>query len=201
MHFNKNSFLSNLGGMLGGLFGHTDKPYKSGADTYKHYMDQSTGVQQPFYDAGKGALNDYQNWLQNQKDPTKFINDLMGGYSESPYAHYQQQQSINAAQNAGSASGLLGSTPLMEQIQQNASNISSKDMNQWLQNVLGINKQYGEGQNNLVNGGRDAANHLTDTYNNAGRDLGQATYSENAGKNNDFWNTISGGLGLIGSFL
>ena len=80
-------------------------------------------------------MHDYQDWLQTQKDPSKFINDQMANYQESPYAHYLQQQSMRAGQNAASASGLSGSTPLMQQMQQNSGQIASGDMNQWLQNV------------------------------------------------------------------
>ena len=95
----------------------------------------------------------------------------------------------------------MGSTPLMQQLQQNAGNIASQDQNQWLQNVLGINTQYGQGQQNLMTGGQNAANSLTNMYNQMGQNMGQAAYGKEAGKKQDFWNTIGGGLGMIGSFL
>lgn len=193
MAFNAGMFGSGLGGLLGGLFGHSDKPY----DAYDKWQQQAQNTQQPYQNAGTGALGNYQEWLNSQKDPTAFINKIMGNYQQSPYAKYLQQQSLNAGQNAASASGLTGSTPLFQQLEQNAGNISSQDMNQWLQNVLGINTQYGQGQQNLINGGQNAANSLTNIFNNRG----EAAYGREAGKNQDFWNTIGGGIGLIGSFL
>lgn len=201
MAFDANMFGSGLGGFLGGLFGDSGSSYDKAMQEYQKYMNMAQGTQQPYLDAGKGAIGDYQKWLEGQKDPSGFINKLMGDYSESPYAHNLQQQSLNAGQNAASASGLMGSTPLMQQLQQNSGQIASADQNQWLQNVLGINTQYGQGQNNLMTGGQNAANSLTNMYNQMGQNMGQAAYGKDAGKKQDFWNTIGGGLGMIGSFL
>ncbi len=201
MAFDSEMFGSGLGGFLGGIFGDSGKPYDKAMEQYQQWANKAQGTQQPYLDAGTGAIGDYQKWLQGQQDPSKFINDQMGKYQESPYARYMQQQSMNAGQNAASASGLMGSTPLMQQLQQNAGNIASQDQNQWLQNVLGINTQYGQGQQNLMTGGQNAANSLTNMYNQMGQNMGQAAYGKEAGKKQDFWNTIGGGLGMIGSFL
>lgn len=199
--FDPQGFGSGLGGLLGGLFGDSGKPYDKAMEQYQQFANKAQGTQQPYLNAGQGAIGDYQQWLQGQKDPSGFINNLMSGYSESPYAKYMQQQSLNAGQNAASASGLMGSTPLMQQLQQNAGNIASEDQNKWLQNVLGINSQYGQGQQNLMTGGQNSANALTNMYQNLGNQMGQAAYGKEAGKQQDFWNTIGGGLGMIGSFL
>ena len=90
---------------------------------------------------------------------------------------------------------------MMQQMQQNASNIASQDMNQWLQNVLGINTQYGQGQNNLMQGGQNAANSLANLYNQMGQNMGSAAYGKESGNQNDFWNMLGGGLQTLGSFL
>jgi hypothetical protein len=201
MAFDSGMFGSGLGGFLGGMFGDSGKPYDKATEQYNKYMNMGQGVQQPYLDAGKQGLGNYQDWLDKQKDPTKFINDLMGNYKESDYAHGLQQQAMNAGNNAASASGMMGSSALMLQQQQNAGQIASGDMNQWLQNVLGINTQYGEGQKDLKNGGQNSANALTDMYNNMGGKMGEAAYGKEAGKKNDFWNTIGGGIGMLGSFL
>jgi hypothetical protein len=201
MAFDSSMFGSGLGGFLGGMFGDSGKPYDAAMDQYQQWANKSQGTQQPYLDAGTGAIGDYQSWLKGQQDPSGFINNLMGQYQESPYAKYLQQQSMNAGQNAASASGLMGSTPLMQQLQQNAGNIASQDQNQWLQNVLGINTQYGQGQQNLMSGGQNAANSLTNMYNQMGQNMGQAAYGKEAGKKQDFWNTLGGIGSMIGSFL
>jgi hypothetical protein len=190
-----------FGGILGGMFGHSDKPYETAGQQYQQYGNMGRQTQMPFYQAGQQAIPAYQNWLQSQSNPSEFINSLMGNYQESPYARYLQQQSMRAGQNMASANGLSGSTPFMQQMQQNAANISSQDMNQWLQNVLGINTQYGQGQQNLMTGGQNAANSLTNLYGNLGNQMAEAEYGREAGRNQDRFN-LFGGLGsLIGMFL
>ena len=201
MAFDSNMFGSGLGGLLGGLFGDSGKPYEDAMKQYQEWAQKSQGTQQPYLNAGTGAIGDYQKWLQSQQDPSKFINDQMKNYQTSDYAQNLQQQAMNSGQNAASASGLMGSTPMMQEMQKNAGNIASADQNQWLQNVLGINTQYGQGQQNLMTGGQNAANSLTNMYNQMGQNMGQAAYGQTAGKQQDFWNTIGGGLGMIGSFL
>jgi len=201
MPFDPQMFGGGLGGFLGGLFGNSGKPYDKAMEQYQQWANKSQQALQPYQQAGQGGLADYQKWLQGQQDPSGFINNLMGGYQQSPYAQNLQQQSMNAGQNAASASGLTGSTPLMQQLQQNAGNIANQDQNQWLQNVLGINTQYGQGQQNLMQGGQNAANALSNIYNQMGQNMGQAAYGKQAGNQQDFWNTIGGGLGMFGSFL
>ncbi len=187
-----------LGGILGGMFGQSSKPYDKAMEQYQKYGNMAAGAQQPYASAGQGAIGDYQKWLQGQKDPTAFINNAMNGYQESPYAKYQQQQAMNAGTNFGSANGLSGSTPLLQQMQQNAGGIASADQNQWLQNVLGINTQYGQGQQNLMQGGQGAANQLSNIFGNMGTQMGEGAYGKQAGKNQDFWNMIGGVGSLFG---
>lgn len=201
MAFDPQMFQGGMGGFLGGLFGDSGAPYDKAMQQYQQWGNKAAGTQQPYLNAGEGAIGDYQKWLKGQQDPSGFVNNLMGQYQESPYAHYLQQQSMRAGQNAASASGLMGSTPMMQQLQQNSGNIANQDQNQWLQNVLGINTQYGQGQQNLMQGGQTAANSLTNLYNKMGQQMGEAAYGKESGKNQDFWNTIGGGLGMIGSFF
>lgn len=199
--FDQQMFGSGLGGIFGGLFGNSSKPYDSEMQQYQKWMQQAQQAQQPYADVGKGAIGDYQKWLQSQQDPSKFINEQMKNYQESPYTNYLQQQAQNAGNNAASASGLMGSTPFMQQQQQNAGNIAQQGMNDWLQNVLGINAQYGQGQQNLMTSGQNAANKFTDIYNQMGQNMGQASYNKEASKQNNLWNTLGGVGSLIGSFL
>ncbi len=191
-----------IGSILSGLFNDSSAPYQASMDQLQKYLDQAKQFQTPFYEAGTSAIPQYQKYLQGMENPSKFINDLMGQYHESPYANYLQQQSRRGAINQASASGLIGSTPLAQQMQQNASNISSGDMNNWLQNVLGINDRYGAGLNRLMGGGQSSANALTDLLSQYGKAMSESAYGRAAGENADTSN-ILGGLGslLTGAFL
>ncbi len=194
--FNPQMMAGGFGGLLGGLFGDSGAPYGKAMDQYEHWANKAQQVQNPFYNAGTGAIGNYQDWLKGMKDPSQFMNNLMGKYQASPYSQYLQQQAQRGGQNAASASGMMGSTPMMEQMQQNSSNIASGDINKWLQNVLGINSQYGQGQQNLIQGGQNAANALTNMYGQMGQQMGEAAYGKEAGGQQDMWNTI-GGLGSL----
>lgn len=181
-----------------GLFGNSGAPYDQAQKQYQHFTQNAENNQNPFINMGHNAIPQYQDWLNGQKDPTKFINGIMGNYQESPYAKYQQQQGMRAAQNAGSASGMTGSTPLMQAAQQNAQNISSGDMNNWLQNVLHINTQYGQGLNNEIGHGQDSANNMNNFYGQMGQNMGGAAYGKQAGQNQDWSNMIGGIAKLFG---
>lgn len=193
----QNPIIGGANQFLGGMFGNSGAPYGDAMKQYQQWNDKATGVQNPFLQAGQGAMGHYQDWLGGMQDPSKFMNNLMGQYQESPFAKYQQQQGMRAAQNMGSASGLTGSTPLMQQAQQNAQNISSGDMNSWLQNVLGINSQYGAGQQDLMHQGAGAANALSGLYSGMGTNMGEAAFGKRAGQNQDTSNMIGGGLRFL----
>lgn len=190
-----------IGGLLGGLFGDSGAPYDKAMEQYKQWNQKGENAQNPFYNAGVQGMGNYQDWLQGMKDPAQFMNNLQGQYKASPYSQYLQGQSMRAGQNAASASGLMGSTPLAEQMQQNASNIASGDMNNWLQNVLGINTQYGQGQQNMTQMGQNSANALTNMYSQMGQNMGQAAYGKEAGKQQDLANMLGGGASLAMMFL
>lgn len=201
--------LGGLGGFLGSMFGDSGAPYDDAMKQYQDWANKAQNVQNPYLQAGQGAIGNYQDWLSGQKDPSKFINNLMGQYQQSPWAKYSQQQGMRAATNAASMGGLsngmggagIGSTPFMQQAQQNAQNISSEDMQNWLGKVLGINTQYGQGNQFLMGQGANAANSLTGMYGDMGRQMGEQAYNKGAAGQNDMWNMLGGGLQIAGMFL
>jgi len=174
------NFGEDLSAIFGGLFGNSGSPYEDAMNEYKKWINQGQQMQNPFWQAGVGGIGDFQDWLKGMKDPSKFINDLMGKYQESPWAKYAQDAAMRGAQNMGSATGLTGSTPLAQFAQQNAKDISSADMQNWLKNVLGINTEYGAGQSKLMDTGQNAANSLTNMFSNAGDWMGHAAYGKGA---------------------
>lgn len=189
---------SGLAGILGGLTGNSGAPYEAAEKELGDFYNRGRDIQNPFYNAGKNALGPFQDWLNGMKNPSDFINNLMGKYQESPWAKFQQQQSIRSAGNMGSATGLTGSTPLAQFEQQNARDISSQDMNQWLQNVLGINTQYGAGEQNLISGGQNSANALTNMNSDFGKLIAEMQYGKKAGENADRSNIWGGVFNLFG---
>lgn len=187
---------NNFANIIGGLFGNAGKPYEDAADEMRNYLPQAQSYLNPFLQAGHGAIPQFQEWLKGMKDPSGFINNLMGKYEESPFAKFQQEQSMRSAQNMGSATGLTGSTPLTQFAQQNARDISSQDMNGWLQNVLGINTQYGQGQMGLMNQGMNAGNSLTSLMSDFMNNMGGLKFGQGAAENGQ-WGNLIGGIGKL----
>jgi hypothetical protein len=181
-------------GLLQGLFNNNKNPYSEGFNATKPYFNSAVGYQNPFVQQGQEANTKYNSWLDSMQDPSKFINNLMGGYQESPWAKVLQQNANRAGTNEASASGLTGSTPFAQQLQQNATQISSADMQNWLSNVLGINTQYGAGENSQVERGQHASDILSQLFSNQG-DLAGGSAAAGANWNNQqengIWSNIS----------
>lgn len=189
--------VGGLGELLSSLFTNPSAPYQAGMNQLQQYLQQMQGLQQPYMQAGQQGITGMQNMLGNMSNPSQFINNLMGQYQQSPTAQYQQQQAMRAAQNMGSASGLTGSTPLQLQAQQNASNISSQDMQNWLGNVLGINSQAMQGYGNMMNVGQNATNNLTTQMGNYGTDMGQLAFGQQYAQNQNTGQGIQGLLNFM----
>ncbi len=187
-----------LPGFLQGIFGDSGAPGKAAGEAYQPWLNKGIAQQNPFYNAGTAAIPNFQNWLQGQKDPAAFINMLMQQYQQSPMAKYEQNQAVRLGQNAASAGGLSGSTPFAQQLQQNAQNISSTDIQSWLQNVLGINAQYGAGEGALMSGGQHSADVNSQLYGNAADYMGGAAYNQKAGENYDQSQLFGGIAKLFG---
>lgn len=195
--FQQPQFYGSTGSILSGAFGNSDKPYSDAGNKYEEYGNKAIDVQNPFYQAGLRGLSGYEDWLSGMKDPADFINNLMGGYSESAYAKNLTQQAMRAGTNAASASGLTGSTPFAMQMEQTAGGIASQDMDKWLKQVLGINSQYGAGERSLAGMGQHSADQMSRIYNDMGRFLAEMQYGEGAANNRDRGNLIGGGLSLL----
>lgn len=187
------NFWGGVPGVLQGLFGDSGKPYEKANEAYQPYYTEAKGYQEPYLKAGNTAIGDFQGWLSGQKDPSQFINHLMSMYQESPHATYLKQQAERAGTNAASAGGLIGSSPYAQQLQQNAANISSEDLNGWLQKVLGINTNYGAGQQYLMGQGANSANSLSKLANEFGQFNAATAYGQEAGKQQDK-NALWGGI-------
>jgi hypothetical protein len=187
------SFFSGLPGFLQGMFGNSGEPYKKAGEAYLPYYNKAQGYQNPFFNSGQRGIPEYEDWVNKMKDPGGFMNNMMSQYQQSPWAKYLQQQSTRAGINAASMGGLpngvggagIGSTPFLQQAQQNSANISSQDMNNWLKNAFHINDEYGAGLNNQVGWGQHAADQSSKLASDAGDYMGGAAYGQQYGQQQD----------------
>lgn len=199
--FNLSNLMGPMGTFLGGAFGNAGAPYAAAGNSYNQYANEGANALQPYNQAGEGAIPNYENWAAKMQDPSDFINNLMNKYQQSPWAKFMQQQGVRQAQNAGSAEGMVGSSPYNLQVEQNAENISSQDLQNWLGKTLGINQQYGNAQQNLMNTGVQSANALSQLYQNEANMNAQTAYGNQAGQNQDSNDMFSGALGVLSAFL
>ena len=176
-------FGNSLAEIFSGLFGHSNRPYDEAMKQFQQYLN-------PFFNAGKGAVGDYQNWLSGMKDPQAFYKNVMSNYQQSPMAKQALDQAMNAGNNAASAAGLVGSTPMTQFAQQTAKDISSQDMDKYFQNMFGINNQYGGGLQNLMSGGQNAGNMLAQL-------MGQGAFGSQMGRQQDMSNLFGGLFSLL----
>jgi len=78
---------------------------------------------------------EYERMAHN---PTDFMNALMRGYNPSEGYRFKQQQMLDAMRNSASSGGFAG-TPFNQQQQaETVQGLLGEDMQQYLQNILGI---------------------------------------------------------------
>lgn len=194
----KNQFGGGLGSFLNGIFNDPRKAYAEAQRAYDPWMDRASGAYNPFYEEGQKGMGKYEDWLGSMENPWEFINNAMGKYQESPYAKYLQDYAQKAGTNAASASGLTGSTPFAQQMQQNAANISSQDMQNWLNQVLGINSQYGKGWGDIMNQGFNAAQGMANVFGQRAGDEAKMAYGKEAAGQSRTGNIVGGLLQMFG---
>lgn len=233
-----------IGNLATGLVNNSGDPYRAANNEYKKYFDKAQAPQNPFYNTGINASNSLNNSLNSMSNPndfmrnltsgygsnpsysesnrmanpTQYFDNIMGGYKQSPFAKFRTQQSIRAANNAASAGGLIGSTPLAQANADYAGNIASEDMNNYLAQILGINQQYQgnlnnyignslnsnaqylNGEQSLAQGGQHSADIMSQLYGKQGELMGEGSLGAEYGDEQDTAN-ILGGIGSIASMF
>lgn len=187
-----------LGSIFGNIFNDPRHPYSEAQRAYGPWMDRASNAYNPFYKAGTDAIGKFQGGLDQMANPSDFINKLMGNYKESDYSKYLQDQAGKAGINAASASGMIGSTPFAQQMQQNAAGIASQDMNQWLQNVLGINRDYLSGYGDLMHQGFNAATGQSNIFGQRAGDEGNLAYAKERAANERGKGILGGLFSMFG---
>ncbi|RTL14557.1 MAG: hypothetical protein EKK56_00950 [Flavobacteriaceae bacterium] len=87
-----------------------------------------------YFGQGQDNLNPF---IQQGSDPSKTIGDWMSGYNQSPYAKLMTKQGQDAINNAAAISGQLGGYQNKTQDAQLATDIGNKDLQNYLQNIMG----------------------------------------------------------------
>jgi hypothetical protein len=188
---------------FGNLFGG-----KNPADTAMPYLNQIPGqtspYMQPYFDAGKGALNPLQDqYSQLLNDPGGHMNKIGESYQQSPGFKFALEQALTAAQHSSNAGGMAG-TPTDQFNQMGvATGLANQDYNNWMTNALGQYNKGLSGEQGLAQMGQTAGQNLADMIAQTLAQQGNLEFQGQAQQNqnkNDMWGNIFKGAGALSAF-
>jgi len=196
--------------MLSKLFGGGGDNSPSGAA--QPYTSQIPGVAHEGYDrsigrgrtADAGLDNEYTSMMN---DPQAFMNHIMENYKPSEGYQTQKNELMNTMGNTSAAGGIAG-TPMDQQNQaQGVQGLLSKDMQEYLANIMGIHDKGVAGEQGVSDRGYDAQGRLTDTLGNSLNQQGGMAFQEQQQQNKDanerqnsMWSIFGKALGAGGGF-
>lgn len=135
------------------------------ADANK-YLSQIPNVGKQYYnpyiEEGKGAGNLLKGEYGKLMMPTSFIDDLMKNYSLSKGAQYERNELGRGIGATAAAGGFAGTPEHQKSYADMADKIMSRDMQQYLQNALGVYGMGLSGQQDIYNKGYNASSSLAD---------------------------------------
>jgi hypothetical protein len=190
-------FLGGLGSLWGGAQGHGGDQGAAFNQQLQGMIGQGSQGYMPFLQAGQGAINPFQQQLQGMQNPGQYMNNVMSGYQESPWAKFQTGESQRAANAAAAAGGLTGSTVHQNAAADYARNIASQDQQQYFQNHQGVNHEYLSGLAQLLGLGGQAASGIGNLYGQGAQASAQAMANQQQGKQEDKSNVMGGFLGML----
>jgi hypothetical protein len=194
-----------IGGLLGGAGRGAGRPAEGAANFANAFLQEIPGRAHeqldPFINQGRGAdeilNNEYARLLQNRpeysrmgEDPTGYLNELLGQYQPSAGYQYRKNNLLQGAGATAAAGGFRGTKGDVRNQSELVNALMSGDIQEYLQNVLGIQK-YGQeamerqhaaglgGYQNMAGRGFEAAGSLADIL---GGNLGQQAGLQFAGR-------------------
>lgn len=150
-----------------------EESLRQGLNELKKYGLEGANFLNPYATAGEGQIGALQRAIASMINPGQYYNQIMSNYQESPAAKMQQEVGTNNALNAASASGMLGSSDLLNDINQQSQNISNQDMQQYFNNMMGINTQGLNMAQHMYDAGYGADAQKASIYNNLARAIAQ----------------------------
>jgi hypothetical protein len=140
---------------------------------------------------GENAYNAMNPGLTEMAtDPTAFLEALMQHYQPSGGYQLKLDEMSKAAGNTAAAGGMRGSLNDIKDQSRLTEMLMSDDMQQWLQNVLGIQGAGMSGLNSFYNAGNNAAGQIYNTGNNAAGQIYNTGYDATKSLSSDLSNIL-----------
>lgn len=162
---------------------------------------QAIGYVSPYQQIGTQATGDLYSHLQGMQDPQGYLSKILGGYTESPWAKTEAKAGTDALMNQQAALGLTGSGQEAKDVMSFNQGLASKDMQNYLNNILGINQSYLGGMRGLSGMGLQAGMGMGREQMQGAEDVAEmqaakAKADAEAAKNKQsWWGAALGGLG------
>jgi hypothetical protein len=175
-------------GILDSIFG--KKGGSNPASAASPYLNQIPGMgatnYSPYINSGlQSGANAKTAYDLMTSDPTGFLDMLMKNYKTSEGYNFEKDLLTKELGNTAAAGGIAG-TPY-DQLNQGTAvqGLLSKDMQQYLSNVLGIHKTGLEGETGIANRGFEASKALTDLIGGSLNQQGGLAFNNAQQKNSD----------------
>lgn len=179
-------------------FLHPEDAFKDAAVPLEKNFNETKRNLTPFVNQGQQQFSGLNSAAQQLLNPQELMNKWTSGYETSPYAQRLKEMSMGSGLDAASSMGLMGSSGALANIQQMSSDITSKDRQQYIENLM---KQYMEGiglGKSLYETGANVATNLGGLSQKHGEDLAQLKYGESAAPGKLFENMVRTGASLYG---
>lgn len=176
---------------------------KNPADKAMPYLSQIPGAVQPYYqpyiDRGQTA-GQYagQTYDRMANDPMQYLQELMNGYTTGAGFNKKKEDLLGVARNAAAGGGYAGLPFDQEQQTTLVNALMNDDMQQWLQNVLGIQGTGLMGQQHQADQGYNASTGYGDILGGSLNQMGGLAFQGQQQRNQDkagLRNTIAALLG------
>jgi hypothetical protein len=181
---------------------------KNPADAGMPYLNQIAPMEKGYYEPYIQRGNEASKTLtpqfnQMSSDPAGFLEKLMGKYEPSRNYQLQNDEMRKSAGNTAAAGGMRGSLNDISNEARISDTLMGNDMQQWLQNVLGIQTGGMAGLTHESDTGFNATKGLTgDLSNVLGTQAGlafQGQANQNQSKS-DMFSGILKALGMVSGF-
>ena len=178
---------------------------KNPADAAMPYLNQIAPMEKEYYEPyiqhGNEAYNIFNPKLQGMtNDPVAFLEQIMKGYEPSKAYQLRRDETQRAAGNSAAAGGMRGSINDITNQARLTDALLGNDMQQWLENVLGLQKQGTAGLEHIFDTGANASGALAgDLSNVLGTQAGlafQGQANQNKSKS-DLLSSLTQALGGI----
>lgn len=184
------------------------KGVQRGMEAAKKYEGSAEQSFSPYTSSAQDILNQYRQALGQGADPGAFINQLMGQYQMSPQVQAQIDAGTRAANAAAAAGGMLGSSGTQQNIASYAQGLRSQDLQNFLNNALGIRSQYLGGLGGLEQQGFTSAEDLANLREQLAQQMmqgeqykGQLRGAQKMAHGGMLGGLMGAGLGIAGSLF